>query len=85
MASLGLRARGAGAKAEKDWTALWEEGREDDGDGEDTEGTEAQSLWEVDVAAIWMEGRSFEGGEGGDSDAGRLETELRATSPGPRR
>jgi hypothetical protein len=77
MASLGLRARGAGAKAETDWTALGE----DDGDGE-MDGSETQSLWEAEVAAIWLEGRSFEGGEG---EAGKSETELSAASLGPRR
>jgi hypothetical protein len=80
MASLGLRARGAEAKAEKDWTALWEE----DGDGE-TEGGETQSLWEAEVAAIWVEGRSFEGSEGVDGEAGRSDAELGAASPAPRR
>ena len=80
MASLGLRARGAGAKEEKDWAALWEERGEDDGD--EAEGTEVQSLWEAEVAAIWVEGRSF---EGGDSETGRSETDLRAAGFRPRR
>jgi hypothetical protein len=85
MASSGLRARGAGAKEAKDWAALWQErGGEGDGDedGDETEGTDVQSLWEAEVAAIWVEGRSFEGGEGVDSEAGRSETDLRATSLG---
>ena len=77
MASLGLRGRGAGVKAEKDWTALWEE------DGDDgMEGGDTQSLWEAEVAAIWVEGRSFEGSEGVEGEAGRSETGLRAAEPG---
>ena len=63
MASLGLRARGEGEQDKKEWAAYWEEDADEDMEGTETE---AQSLWEAEVAAIWVEGRSFEGGDGGD-------------------
>jgi hypothetical protein len=61
MASLGLRARG-GVKEEE--VGYWDVEEDEDVEGP---GAGAQSVWEAGVAAIWVDGRSVEGGVDGET------------------